>query len=113
MALIAQNQEPSASCDAQGDSLWPLAALAKAEESPRGPMLHLLALCRCFSCLVCSQHTLSKAKCQWSFFGQVSSHHTHSPAGLHAVTPLALRVSLLQLSGAQCKSEIAPSLSLC
>lgn len=52
-----------------------------------------------------SQHTLSKAKSQRSFFGQVSSHCTHSPAGLHAVTPLALRVSLLQLSGADCGSE--------
>lgn len=52
-----------------------------------------------------SQHALSKAKCQWSLFGQVSSHCTHSPAGLHAVTPLALCVSLLQLSGAHCRSE--------
>lgn len=52
-----------------------------------------------------SQHTLSKAKSQRSSFGQVSSHCTHSPAGLHAVTPLALRVSLLQLSGAQGRSE--------
>lgn len=52
-----------------------------------------------------SQHTLSKARCQWSFFGQISSHCIHSPAGLHAVTPLALCVSLLQLSGAHCRSE--------
>lgn len=40
MGLIAQSQEPSASRDAWEDPHW----------SSRGPMVYLLALCRCFNC---------------------------------------------------------------